>query len=234
MEAESQHSWRIRVQAKAKSFNFRLHAISNIPHAFTLRPHRLSFLLKLRRFLLIRVNSESSAYVPAQSRTTLKSKFFISLKKFNLKRILNRVLQTLKRSKHTNREAKILSNRSQRQRLVHQVTKPCSCIFFYSFIKFIIADFLFQELFVLCSLLVGVIGFLAQWFWSKDRNGLVIMYSLAILVCFAILLLKKYRASKSSIKLLEILLVATMALASLSMIGLNNVCAMAKYVWDWN
>ncbi|KAF3447958.1 hypothetical protein FNV43_RR08665 [Rhamnella rubrinervis] len=86
MQAENQHSWKINIQAKAKNFHFRFKATNVSP---TWKNHRLSALLKLRRFLLT-VNSESStASNGGQQRGKLTSKFLRFLKKICFKRTKN-------------------------------------------------------------------------------------------------------------------------------------------------
>ncbi|KAL5550607.1 hypothetical protein UlMin_000783 [Ulmus minor] len=68
MQEEDQQSWKIQVHAKASNFNLKLKA-SN------LKIHRLTLLLKLRKFFL-RLDAQSSPPIPSQQqRRTLISKF---------------------------------------------------------------------------------------------------------------------------------------------------------------
>ncbi|KAJ4704244.1 Polyketide synthase [Melia azedarach] len=80
MQAAKQESWKIRVYAKSKNFNFRLKA-TKIPVTRNWKFHRFSFFLKLPGFLLL-LKSDSAASFARPRRQSLKSRFLRAVEKF--------------------------------------------------------------------------------------------------------------------------------------------------------
>lgn len=105
MQAENQQSWKINIQAKAKNFDFRL-KVTNV--SLTWKNHRLSALLKLRRFLLTVHSESSTASNGGQQQRKLTSKF---LKKIFFKRTKNQPIAAKESSNRRHPEAKFSSNR---------------------------------------------------------------------------------------------------------------------------
>lgn len=208
-EAEKQHSWKINIHTKAKSFHFRFKATNISP---TWKFHRLSVLLKIRRFLLLTVNSESSAsnaISKQRHQGKLISKFLRLFKKIRLER-----------TKNQHPEAKFPSNRLQR--FSYKVKKKCIIIFYF----FLFSELLnlsklheqficFQEPICVGSLFLGILACLL----SPPIFQAIAIYSLVMLL-FVAFLFKKCKTRKPS-KLLILLIAAVWACPLLSLFHLS-------------
>lgn len=151
MQEEDNRSWRIEVRAKAKNFNFKFKATKTEPNWKT---HRLSLLLKLRRFFL-RVNSDSTD--SKTRRPTLIPKFLRISTKPRSKSTNNRKPKSkfgLERIQQYAKEARHCCGDRLWNHLLYRASFLClNLVFFLSF---------FQGPINLGALVVVLVGFMLQ------------------------------------------------------------------------
>ncbi|KAH7514752.1 hypothetical protein FEM48_Zijuj11G0123900 [Ziziphus jujuba var. spinosa] len=168
-EAEKQHSWKINIHAKAKSFHFRFKATNISP---TWKFHRLSVLLKIRRFLLLTVNSESSAsnaISKQRHQGKLISKFLRLFKKIRLER-----------TKNQHPEAKFPSNRLQRFSYKEPI---CVGSLFLGILACLLSPPIFQAIAIYSLVMLLFVAFLFKKCKTRKPSKLLILLIAAAWAC---------------------------------------------------